>query len=215
MFSSKNCIVSILSLRSLSRLYVVLKSGTFDIGRSWQQFSHYDNMYSPRNRLIAAITSNHLSTEPIHWSDAAFAMWAAITTTVGSDIKDLRYIGRSSINNPFSLSIINRAFPRRSKGVKRFEAGEEAFLALLGTPNGAGSVYLLMQHKRALGFKMIVDAFVFRDGPWEWPHVIFEVTDMHSAWQRTNDSFPSIIGGLRGVCHGFNNTLRANWVANS
>lgn len=186
-----------------------------NLGRTWQQFSRYYNMYSPRNRLIAAITTNRIATEPIHWSDATFAMWAAITSTVGSDIKGLRYIGRSSVNNHFSKSIINRAHPRKSKGVKRFEAGEEAFLALLGTPNGAGSVYLLMQHKRALGLKTIVDAFVFRDGPFEWPHLIFEVADMHPAWQVANNSLPSIIGGSREVRHRFNGTTKADLVANS
>ena len=72
-----------------------------------------------------------------------------------------------------------------------------------------------MQHKRALGFKTIVDAFVFRDGPYEWPHVIFEVADMRSVWWRTNETLPSIMGGLRGACYGFNDTMRAELIADS
>ena len=59
-----------------------------------------------------------------------------------------------------------------------FGPGEEAFLALLGTPNGAGSVYLLMQHKRALGRKTIGRVVVVRDGEDSGPHVVFEVRDL-------------------------------------
>ena len=73
----------------------------------------------------------------------------------------------------------------------------------------------MCKHKRALGFKTIVDALVFRDGPWEWPHVIFVVADMCSGWQNTNVSFLSIIGGLHAVCYGFNDTLRMDLVGDS
>ena len=75
-------------------------------------------------------------------------------------------------------------------------------------------MYLLMQHKRALGFKTIVDALVFRDGPWEWKYVIVEVANFYSAWQNTNVSFLSIIGGLRAVCQGFNERMRTDLDAN-
>lgn len=56
---------------------------------------------------------------------------------------------------------------------------DEAFFAMLGTPNGAGSAYLLMQHKRVLGFKMfseIVAGFDFEGSPL----MIFKAVDIPS-----------------------------------
>ena len=56
-------------------------------------------------------------------------------------------------------------------------------MALLGTPNGAGGVYLLMQHKRALGLKTISRVhvgFEWIGGRW-LPFLIFEVVDMRAS----------------------------------
>ena len=72
----------------------------------------------------------------------------------------------------------------------------------------------MCKHKRTLGFKTIVDAVVFWDGLWEWPHVIFVVADLCSAWQRADGSFLSVIVGLRAVCQGFSDILGMDSAAN-
>lgn len=56
-----------------------------------------------------------------------------------------------------------------------FRPGEGAFLALLGMLNDAGCVYLLMQHKRAVGRKTIGRVVVVRDDKDSGPHFVFEV----------------------------------------
>lgn len=53
---------------------------------------------------------------------------------------------------------------------------------MLGTPNGAGCVYLLMQHKQALGFKTISRVVVGYNGPtFQSPFIVYEVLDMPSS----------------------------------
>ena len=75
----------------------------------------------------------------------------------------------------------------QSQNLSGFGSGDDAFLALLGTLNGAGAVYMLMQHKLALGLKTISRVMVVLTGSrWE-PFLIFEIIDM------------SCLGGSHGV----------------
>lgn len=93
-------------------------------------------------------------------------MWEAVTAYTQRSIKDLRYIAHHGIDNPFTILIIDRAMDGRTGQhipVKRFGAGTDAFLALLGTPSGGRGIHLLMQHKRQLGKKTIAEAVVFGD----------------------------------------------------
>ena len=48
---------------------------------------------------------------------------------------------------------------------------------------GAGTVWLLMQHKRQLGFKVVSKVYVFGRNPAHWgiglgPDVVFEIRDV-------------------------------------
>ena len=139
----------------------------------------YCNIYSPHNGLIAAYSTERNPDEPLHWSDVTFALWAAIVPLVGGGIENLRYIARSWVTNDVTLSIIDAALlhPVRAK---TFAANEEAFLALLGTPNGVGVAYLLMQHKKALGLKTLSRVTAGYDDPnyWEFAYLMFEIVDM-------------------------------------
>ena len=147
--------------------------------------TRYYNEYSPRNGLIAALAATKAAGETLHWSDIAFAMWEAVTSFAGRNIKDLRFIAQHAIQHTVTQSIINRLVEGKPGEVRIFLPGTEAFLALLGTPSGAGAVYLLMQHKRQLGHKTIVRATVFGKSQEYWAHhgpdVVFDVLDMADA----------------------------------
>ncbi|KAL8654311.1 MAG: hypothetical protein Q9226_003486 [Calogaya cf. arnoldii] len=144
----------------------------------WKDETRYYNEYSPRNGLIAAVAATKAAGETLFWSDIAFAMWEAVTAYARKNIKDLRWIAQNAIRDEFTQLIINRLVEGRVAKIKTVEMGEEAFSALLGTPTGAGAVYLLMQHKRQLGLKMITRATVFGQ---QWaqhgPDVVFEIRD--------------------------------------
>ncbi|KAI4251792.1 MAG: hypothetical protein L6R42_008231 [Xanthoria sp. 1 TBL-2021] len=151
----------------------------------WRDETRYYNEYSPRNGLIAALAAKKAPGETLYWSDIAFAMWEAVTSFAGKNVKDLRFIAQQAIQHVFTQTIINRLVEGKLGEVRTFERGTEAFLALLGTPSGAGAVYLLMQHKRQLGRKTIVRATVFGKAQAQWaqhgPDVVFEIRDVADA----------------------------------
>ncbi|CAG1962660.1 unnamed protein product [Fusarium graminearum] len=94
----------------------------------------------------------------------------------GGDNTNVRYIIRSWITNDFTLSTIFQAIINKDKNDgqgKRIgkwadrttltaSDHPDEFFAILGSPNGSGSAYFLINHKRALGVKVInkVDIFV-------------------------------------------------------
>ncbi|EMT60903.1 hypothetical protein NOF04DRAFT_11087 [Fusarium oxysporum II5] len=131
------------------------------------------------------------------WSDATWMQWDRVCTEAGGDVNDLKYIIRSKIENHTTLEIILKAIlsrhnrnPRRNKktiGTWRnkitFTAAKEKeeFPAILGSPNGAGAAFMLINHKKRLGVKTIkrIDVFV--------PEGSFEVTETdveekHEEW---------------------------------
>lgn len=140
--------------------------------------TEYNGFYSPRNGLVGAYDTHKIENEPFFWSDVAFALWTSIISKSRGDVKDIRYIGRAWICNEFTLSIIHSALQRaRKKPAAVFGPRDEAFLALLGTANGAGGAYLLMQHKEVLGlktFSRIVAGVDHGDNPF----LVFEIVDI-------------------------------------
>ena len=128
--------------------------------------------------MLAALDVTKAKADVFNWSSVTFAMWDAITSFTGSDIKSLRYIGSCDIDNASTQSIIRRALDGTSEQTKTFTADSKAFFALLGSPNGYGGVYLLMEHKRQLGHKTITQAVVFKEGNFEEPTLVFVVEDV-------------------------------------
>lgn len=145
-----------------------------------QLTTEFCNFYSPRNGFIGVYQAFRRPSDPIHWSDVTFALWKGITSIASSKIENLRYIGQGLIHNEFTVSIIDSAVPpESSEKVIVFKPGDEAFVALLGTPNAVGGVYLLMEHKQALGLKTISRIVLILDGSGSDPFLIFEVVNMH------------------------------------
>ncbi|KAL8751267.1 MAG: hypothetical protein Q9199_006540 [Rusavskia elegans] len=145
--------------------------------------TEYNNIYSPSNGLIAAHYNYKSDNEPLFWSDVTFAIWTGLSRSDGKSPKDLRYVARSEIVNDFTSSIIYAAMALvpKSTRVTSFGPADESFLAILGTPNGAGGVYLLMQHKQVLGLKTVSRVCVGYDGPRRVrPFVVLEVADASS-----------------------------------
>ncbi|KAF4949824.1 hypothetical protein FGADI_8621 [Fusarium gaditjirri] len=131
------------------------------------------------------------------WSDATWMQWDRVCTEADSDVGDLKYIIRSKIANYITLEIILRAIlsrhdrnPRRNKktiGTWRnkisFTAAKDKdeFPAILGSPNGAGAAFMLINHKKRLGVKTIkrIDIFV-PEGSFEVTET--EVGEKHEKW---------------------------------
>ena len=158
--------------------------------------------YSPLNGMLSSISSRKAKAETVYWSDAFFAMWQAVTSFTQTNIKNLRYIGRIGVENEFTNSIIRRALLSNSSNeqdtIKTFAAGTPPFLALIGTPNGAGPAHLLMTHKRRLGHKSIAQVVLFekhKDYP-AYPDLFFVVRDVPPRRPSQEESLDPLYGKL-------------------
>lgn len=120
------------------------------------------------------------------WSDVAYLQWARHAT----DPSDLRYVLRISIMNTKTKAVVQHIVkdaPVNGDESYTFRTDDhrDHVAALLGTPNGAGVAWLLVQHKRQLGHR-----------------TVDEVTlDCHdkSIMARDNTIVPSLVFHIRDV----------------
>tara|TARA_R110002003_G_scaffold175_10_gene14257 strand:+ start:8401 stop:8823 length:423 start_codon:yes stop_codon:yes gene_type:complete len=121
-----------------------------------------------------------------HWSDIAYLQWLAASVspplmTVAP--APIRYILRLGIHHPPTYSVLNKIAAKQSSktydvwpGVT-FDIASEAGKAILGTPNGAGVVWMLIQRKKELGKRRIEQVTMFyveNDGDMcRWPSLLF------------------------------------------
>ena len=103
------------------------------------------------------------------WSDVVFLEWQQLCVAPSSkgDIKGLRYIFRLLISNPDSQALMSKALENVGAKISQwpgqdFGRSTKAFKALLGSPNGSGVAWLLINHKEQLGKKTVWKITVFR-----------------------------------------------------
>jgi hypothetical protein len=136
----------------------------------------YDNV-SPNAVLEAEGLKGLREPELKHWSDVAYLQWLSHA----DPDYNLRYVLRYNVLNDLSqfvvktLENLNGTPPIEWPGTT-YEAGTEEFLALLGTPNGSSTGYLLINHKAELGHKTIDKITVFLQGRHE-VMILFHVMD--------------------------------------
>lgn len=134
------------------------------------------------NGLIGSVDSEHEPKDPIFWSDATFAMWECICEFTNVRPTSLRHLLQLYITNDITWAIIEQAMPyQRDVYVFAPDNHADAFYALLASPNGIGSVHLLMQHKAVLGRKIVTRIAVWntkgKDGDYG-PHMAFKIGDL-------------------------------------
>ncbi|KAL8691332.1 MAG: hypothetical protein Q9218_003418 [Villophora microphyllina] len=87
-------------------------------------------------------------------SDSLWTIWSGITW---HNARNLRYIGRDKISNPDTYNVMRSIFDttRRSRLVPwpglTFGMNTDNGLAMLGTPNGVATAWLLIDHHTILG----------------------------------------------------------------
>lgn len=170
----------------------------------------YENTFSPKNKLIVAQSTYRTPNSP-HWSDATFAMWKHVCGKDSASISSLKYVVRALITNDDTLHVmetIRKKVPAGLPSISCTPTGftAEWFRAFLGTPNGAGVAYLLMEHKAALTAKTIsrITAY-FGDG--DTHDLLLEFSDLASSGlvlsrsQHTNYTSPAL-----GSCANLNSS---------
>jgi hypothetical protein len=113
-----------------------------------------------------------------HWSDMAYLQWCDPKVS-RCENSELKYVLRHEIQNKGTLAIMRRIEDeyRRVNGMEdgwkpvwpgiTLEADSAESKALLGTPNGHGVAWLLIQHKRQLGHMAVGKITVFLCDPTE------------------------------------------------
>lgn len=128
------------------------------------------------------------------WSDVAFLAWQNYAQ---NRIKELKYVYQKEIVNGVSNDVIDHILAKRKEKLKawpgvKISMTEEDGQALLGTPNGCGIAWLLIQHKEQLGVKVpdAVTIFGSMDGRnWQY-NLCFWITDKTDTDTEMSDVLP-------------------------
>lgn len=99
------------------------------------------------------------------WSDITYLQWAALSSSKNSS---LRYVMKTPCENPTTQLIISHAMKRTKQELSKwpgvsFSMAVEEGQAILGSPNGLGVGYLLVQHRAQLGNRVVDKVTVFQD----------------------------------------------------
>ncbi|KAK5126561.1 hypothetical protein LTR85_009495 [Meristemomyces frigidus] len=130
--------------------------------------AYYINIFNPTHGAILAV-DNHApkDTAPdmhpaditalYRWSDIAFLTWEHLTGTSQTQLRGLKYILGVNVINDDTMTCIQNFAPANDidnlpqwPGLT-FDTTSVAGMTLLGSPNGAGIGWFLLQHKDKLG----------------------------------------------------------------
>lgn len=106
-----------------------------------------------------------------HWSDLTFLTWQKLVSSK-AQMQSLKGVVHCKVSNRFTIAVIESLLEKRgrlrSQHVGRVveqytEQDGEDFLALLGSPNGSGTGFMLAQHKDQLGRKTVKSISVVQE----------------------------------------------------
>ncbi|KAH4817075.1 hypothetical protein HBH61_056070 [Parastagonospora nodorum] len=121
----------------------------------------YDN-YSPRAAAEDSARNDTIIPDLKHWSDIAFLQWKSCA----SKGAELKYMLRYQVMNDSANYMIEALnFANGDETVEwpgtTYDGASEEGQASLGTPNGSGVAWLLIQHKEFLGHKIVDKITIF------------------------------------------------------
>ncbi|KAF2109955.1 hypothetical protein BDV96DRAFT_669005 [Lophiotrema nucula] len=160
---------------------------------------HYITMFSPKDGVIIAASKYSPGYEgakknpPVTvlpklklWSDVIYVQWARIHAAdpASPGIHNLRYVFSSPVENAASNQLIEEATGKKVTELGKwpgetFSTDVDEGKALLGAPNGVGIGWLLAQHKRQLGNKIVekVQVFMSVAAAGKFPTLLYHVVD--------------------------------------
>ena len=98
-----------------------------------------------------------------HWSDIAYLQWMA--PSLQDRPSDLKAIVRLGIENEDTMSVIDRVTAASGGEIQTngltWVMNNDVAKAMLGTPNGVGVAWLLAQHQKELGHKVVESVTLF------------------------------------------------------
>ncbi|KAK3712625.1 hypothetical protein LTR37_009068 [Vermiconidia calcicola] len=151
-------------------------------------FAYFHNNYYPDQGIIVAADNygpvqrlkqvgKTLEGEILplrQWSDIAFLEWQHLTSA-GEQRKGISFVIQSNVVNMRTKNVIFKALedeglspiPPAFPSGKEYSMDSKQGKAILGTPNGGGVAWFLIQHKAELGHKTIESVVVFDNSLFE------------------------------------------------
>ncbi|KAI4682345.1 uncharacterized protein J4E88_005235 [Alternaria novae-zelandiae] len=118
-----------------------------------------------------------------HWSDVAFLQYLSSFPEPPIRPIPLNYVFRVQIQNAATSLVLNKIISKHATFTYEMWPGitfgmdSEEGKAILGTPNGCGVAWMLIQHKKAFGEKNIEKVTLFhaakKDDLFRWPTLLF------------------------------------------
>ncbi|KAI4088964.1 MAG: hypothetical protein LQ344_005716 [Seirophora lacunosa] len=130
-------------------------------------FGAYENEFDTRNGIIVANSNDRRwdSQKQLPWSELMYQTWQTVSAIQGGGpISTLRTVVRKQVTNLGTQAVLNALYKLNQPEIKRGDpkwyrwSGAEQplfFLALLGTDNVKGVLWLLNDHAREMGRKEI------------------------------------------------------------
>ena len=174
------------------------EEGPYECVDVWKTTLPFINMLNPKHGVILAIDNNspaaclpvNTTLPRLHkWSDVAFLQWLKARSDYrmrrGKSGVSLQYVFRVKIVNWDTIYLINRVLAELDESLQRWPGVEISAetsqgKVLLGSPNGAGVGFLLAQHKRQLGHKVVDRIRIFGEigRHIRYVHLLFVIKDV-------------------------------------
>lgn len=134
------------------------------------------------------------------WSDVTFLTWSRFARNK-KELRNIKYFFRWHIVNTNTKFIISEALKRTGQTLSKWPGTEfsmtsEEGKAILGTPNGGGVAWFIVDHKDDFGVKTVKSVRVFKvTGPEkngkveDWYVAMFTVAPYTGKFKSKRDSF--------------------------
>ncbi|KAJ5172937.1 hypothetical protein N7492_005530 [Penicillium capsulatum] len=149
----------------------------FDVNAKLKKLKtlYYHSFFSPRPGVIIAASNEGYdkssnTTMPWKWSKTIGTLWMQACTKDNLLPSSLKWIFRDTITNPETRDVLKEALLRTKVNMKTldtiektFTRKDEAFYAIMGTPNGNGIPWLLKEYAHHLGEKTVTSITILAE----------------------------------------------------
>ncbi|KAK4974647.1 Mitochondrial import inner membrane translocase subunit tim8 [Elasticomyces elasticus] len=134
----------------------------------------------------------HGPTPPLwRFSDVLWLQWEAAAAAAEQSVSNIKYFLRNGVKDWDSLAVVDairqRGYPLKGwANCDTFEMQDDdpdkqdIARALLGTPNGNGIVWFLLQHKQQTGKRFTVSRVTLWEGALDATMLLFDVEEVSS-----------------------------------
>lgn len=151
---------------------------------------YFKNIYAPKTGVIVATDNqayqNGQRLAPNSWYEVTWSLWNEQCNADNESPSNLRYIIQDTISNDVTSQILDGITKgTNAKGtndagqpnISHWGPGDDAFYALLQSPNGLGVTKILEKFPNNVGYKQVGRISAFFEANWEIWTMWLELTD--------------------------------------